>query len=137
MSADTDQRTLAGDALDEDAGQREFVFTVEDAGLTYAVVVPGESYADAERRFEDECDFYEVSVEDHDFEWDHEAVWATSEENAREIALERDRDWARVTEAPNLGNDADVTDVTPLSKASGIRVRKAVRDAKVVREVDA
>jgi hypothetical protein len=126
---DPDQAALPGLEI---GTERAWILTVECDGLTYTVLIEAMTKVEAAETFREEFDEYEVGVEDDDFDWDDEIVWARSREDAEEIALERDRDYMRTYQAPCLGNTATVREVEPADTVDGSDVRQAKRDVKVV-----
>lgn len=124
-----DQSALPG----MDVGtEQPWVLTIECDGLTYTVVIDAMTKADAAETFNAEFEEYEVGVEDGDFEWDHETVWARSQADAEEIALERDREYMRTYQAPCLGNRATVVSTEPFDAVDGSKVRRAKSEADLV-----
>ncbi|SIS06108.1 hypothetical protein [Natronorubrum daqingense] len=110
----------------------EWLVTVTDAGLEYAVLVEAMSRNEARETFKSEFEMFELGVEDDEFDWDHETVFARTEENAEQIALAREREYMRVYDSSNLGNTATVEAVVEASEADGWATRRARREADEV-----
>lgn len=110
----------------------EWVVTVTDGGLEYTVLIEAMTRRQAREDFEEEFYCFEVGVEDDEFDFDHEVVYARSQDDAEEIALARDRDYMRTYQAPNLGQDADVLSVDRSSEVNGREERRAKRDAEAI-----
>ncbi|WP_440767590.1 hypothetical protein [Natronorubrum sp. DTA7] len=110
----------------------QWIITAIDAGLEYHILVEAMSRTEARETFESEFEMYELGVEDDEFDWDHETVFARSQDNAEAIVLERDRDYMRVYDWSCLGNTADIESVDRADDVDGWKKRRATSDAEVV-----
>lgn len=110
----------------------EWIVTVTDGGLEYTVLIEAMTRREARETFSEEFYCFEVGVEDEDFDFDHEVVYARSQEDAEKIALSREREYMRTYQAPNLGQDADVLSVDRPSQVHGRIKRRTKRDAEAI-----
>lgn len=119
----------------------EYLLTVEDAGLEYAVIVEAMTKQEARDTFDEEYTFFELGiyidpdafgVDEDDDDWTHEALFARTAENAREIALNREQKYIEVYDTEPLPSDTTIVSVDPVESITGSRVRQAKRDVEVV-----
>lgn len=116
--------------------ERKWIVTVRDHGLARKVLVNALSKREARETFLDEFDLYEIGVEDDEFDWDHEVVYARSADDAERIALARDRDYMRTYDTVCLGV-GEVVAVDRADAVDGWKERRAQREAELVGGGDA
>jgi len=110
----------------------DWILTIKEHGITYNVLVEAMTKKEATRIFQSEFALYEMSVEDEDFDWDSELVWARSLEDAEQIALDRKHEYMNVTDSWSCGNNSTVISVDPKENVDGWKVRRAKRERKLV-----